>query len=89
MAARDERIFENLASSRAAGGFVRILGNLGVIYLQVRREIELRSLEEGYIPRSGERHDERGRLVSLQLILGKPRGNLEAAHSSAEISRST
>ena len=87
MAARDERIFVCLAAGCAAGAFVGLFRHLGVIYLEIRRESHLRSLQKGDISLSLDGHHKGSRLMGHEGILAQLRRNGKITHSAAERSR--
>ena len=57
VAARDERIFESLGAGRAAAGLVGIVRHLDVIHLEIGREADLRSLQQGDVADAAYRHE--------------------------------
>ena len=88
-APRDERIFEGLASGNGAVALVRADCGLGVIHLEIRREIHLRFLQKGDIASTRDGDDQRGCIVGVDFIGSQPGRNAEAADTSSERSRLT
>ena len=81
MAARDERILEELASGDIAG--------LDVVYLKIGREIDLGGVEQRDIAVSCDPDLKRGCVVDGKFVSGKRCGHAELAHSAAEGGRRT
>ena len=84
VASWDERILERLAAGRAAGALVRVLRRLRVIGLEIRREADLRFFKKRDIAASGDRNDQRGRVMSLEVVRCQTRGYSEITHASSE-----
>ena len=89
MTSRDERIFEDPASGNASGTLVGIGGGLDIVDLEVRREPEFRSLEQGKVSPSLYGDNKRAGLVGLEIVAGKTGRNPVLTHSASEIGRRT
>ena len=82
VAARNERELIVLAARHTT--LVDLFRHLGVIYLHIRWEIHLRSLEKGNVAVTCHCHKKRSRLVSLERVLAYRSRDLELSHSTCK-----